>query len=578
MNSEKFLKHPVRHYIWKYRGPFALGLFFLLITNALDAVYPLIMKKAIDQIAAGEALSAIAMTSLLFFAVMAGLALTRYCWRVFFGRYHTAAAEDLRNRFFNHLTDLGPHFFHRHQIGELMSLITNDVQAFRAGIGSGLLILFDGVSIIFLVIPLMLYLEPTWTWKTLIFLPAVPFLIWLVTKLTFKAFKKQQDDLSDLAAFTQEIVSGIRVIKGFHQEDNKVKSYNHISDRYEKSSNHVALIDAFFPPIMRFGVASGTVILLFIAGPDIIGGVATIGTLVAFQRYISKMVWPMTALGYGLSQYQKGLASFDRIKKILEEQTDIPNTGTHRGQEFQSLKVENLTFSYPETEAPTLKNLSFEIHKGDFVGVIGTVGAGKTTLLQILSRLYPVSHGRVLYNGIPIEQWDTTSLRQLVATVPQEPFLFSESIAENVLLGRQDETDPSVVEQYTEIVDLKEELESLPQKYNSQLGERGVNLSGGQKQRLALARGLALSAPVLLLDDVLSAVDTKTEKKIEVALNQRTTQQTKLIVTHRLSVVAKANMLIVINNGEIEAIGSHQELAKISPTYQKMAEIQEFSV
>ena len=568
-------QHPLWFYIRKQKVHFALGMFFLIVTNIFDGLYPLVLKKGIDQISAGANLGSLGTTALFFFAIMATLAGTRFCWRVFFGRYHTLAAEDLRNRIFRHLTAMGPQFFKQNPIGELMSLITNDVQSFRHAIGSGVLILVDGISIIFIVLPLMIWMEPTWTWKTLIFLPLVPFLIWKVTKLIFKNYKVQQTHLSELSGVSQEIVAGIRVIKSFAQEDNKLGQYNRLSSIYENACNKVAKIDALFVPVMQFGVASGTVILLFIASDDVFSGAATIGTFVAFQRYITKMVWPMTALGMGLSQFQKGMASFTRIKEVLLKKTDIPDEGQIEIKNFENIEVRNLTFQFPESSVPALKNISFSIQAGQKVGLVGPVGSGKTTLLHVLNRLYPAPRETVFVNGHEITDITQRSLHLQMAMVPQEPFLFSESVAENMQMGLEESQPDDEVRKWAQVVDIKSEVEALPHQFNSQLGERGVNLSGGQKQRLTIARGLMTRAPMIILDDSLSAVDHKTEKTIQDQLsNQLQGRKTQLVVSHRLSAVENADQIIVLNQGQIEAIGTHQQLVEKSSTYRKMAEIQ----
>jgi ATP-binding cassette subfamily B protein len=578
--TEEFVQHhPLWFYIRKNKRAFLLGMFFLVITNLADGLYPLILKKGIDQISDGAPLHAISITAVVFFLTMASLAITRFCWRVFFGKYHTLAAEDLRNRIFQHLTTMGPQFFKQNPIGELMSLITNDVQSFRQAIGSGVLVLVDGVTIVIIVLPLMISMQPWWTLKTLIFLPLVPFLIWKVTKVIFKRYKLQQDKLSELSGFSQETVAGIRVIKSFAQEKNQLKAYNHLSGRYEETCNGSASVDAMFGPVMQFGVASGTVILLFVAAPDLISGAATIGTLVAFQRYIQKMVWPMTALGMGLSQYQKGMASFSRIKEVLLKKTDIPDQGAIDLKHFETLKVKNLSFQFPESSQPTLKNINFEIQAGQKVGLVGPVGSGKTTLLHLLNRLYPAPTGTILINDHEIQEITQRSLHMNFALVPQEPFLFSESISANIKMGVEQDIPDEEVHHWAQVVDIKNEIEGLPHQFQAELGERGVNLSGGQKQRLTIARGLMTKAPVIWLDDSLSAVDHKTEKTIQDQLaGHIDSKRTQVIVSHRLSAVENANQIIVLNQGEVEAIGTHQELIQKSPTYRRMAEIQGYLV
>ncbi|MFM6927593.1 MAG: ABC transporter ATP-binding protein [Bdellovibrio sp.] len=567
-------KRPLWFYIKNNPRAFTLGMLFLFLTNALDGMYPLIMKKAIDQIEAQVQLSDIGKTCAIFFAVMLSLAVTRLGWRAFFGKFHTYAAENIRQKIFHHMTSLGPNFFHKNQVGELMSLLTNDVQSFRQAIGPGLLILADGIIIIAVVLPIMISMNWTWTWKTLIFLPLVPFLIWKVMKLIHLNYKIQQDRFSELTGVAQETVGGIRVIKSFSQEDNRTKLFNGVSAAFEKACNKVARVDAFFIPVMEFGVTSGSVILLFVAKDDLYSGAVTIGTFVAFHRYIQKMVWPMTALGMGFSFFQKGYASFDRIKDVLQTETDIPDTGNIEISKFETLEFKNVSFKHKNGSVYVLKNVSFSLKAGESLGIMGPVGAGKTTLLHLLTRLYPLEEGQILVNGHPIEDITQESLRRTFLLVPQEAFLFSESISDNVSFGLPERASDHEIQRMTETVDLVNEVQALPHKFDSQLGERGVNLSGGQKQRLTIARGLIMKTPVLILDDSLSAVDTRTEKAIEAELSKNTGSFSRIIVAHRLSSLKTVDRLLILRDGQVEALGTYQEVLGVSPTFQKIVQIQ----
>jgi len=572
-NSALF-NRPLWFYIRNNPRAFSLGMFFLIITNVLDGIYPLIMKTAIDQIETQVPLNAIGRTCAVFFAVMAGLAVSRYGWRTNFGRFHTFAAEHIRQKIFRHITSLGPNFYQKNQVGELMSLLTNDVQSFRQAIGPGLLILADGIIIIAVVLPIMITMNWSWTWKTLVFLPLVPFLIWKVMRLIHSNYKVQQDRFSELTGVAQETVGGIRVIKSFAQEDNRTRLFNGVSSAFEKACNKVARIDAFFVPVMEFGVTSGSVILLFIAKDDIFTGAVSIGTFVAFHRYIQKMVWPMTALGMGFSYFQKGYASFDRIKDVLQTETDIPDNGTVEIEKFETLEFKNVSYRHAGSPVYSLRDVSFVLKAGESLGIMGPVGAGKTTLLHLLARLYPLSEGQILVNGIPIEHIRQESLRKTFLLVPQEAFLFSESISDNVSFGLRERASEEEILRMTEIVDLSKEIDSLPHKYDSQLGERGVNLSGGQKQRLTIARGLIMKTPVLVLDDSLSAVDTRTEKAIEEELAKSRTTMSRIIVAHRLSSLKTVDKLLILKNGQVEALGSYADVLQTSPTFQKIVQIQ----
>jgi ATP-binding cassette subfamily B protein len=455
-----------------------------------------------------------------------------------------------------------------------MSVVTNDVSSFRQAIGPGLLIFLDGVIYLIIILPVMFSMNFTWTWQTLIMLPLVPFLINKVMKLIHQNYKTAQDRFSELTGATQETIGGIRVVKSFAQEDHRKDLFCQASLKLEKANNKVAFIDSLFMPVMEFGVTSGSVILFFIAANDLYLGTVTIGTFVAFHRYIQKMVWPVTALGLGFSYYEKGRASVDRIKEVMVQATDIPDTGTIELQKFESLEFRNISFKYPGAEVYALKNISFKINSGDHVGLMGQVGSGKSTLVNLILRMYPVLEGQILVNETPIEKFTLKSLRATLVLVTQEVFLFSETVSRNVSYGFYDEPAFSAVERMTDVVNLRGEIENLPQKFYSQLGERGVNLSGGQKQRLSIARGLILTSPFLIMDDSLSAVDTRTEKMIDEELGKAKGQQTRITVAHRLSSLKSTDKIIVLKNGAMEAMGTAAELMQFSPSFRTIASVQ----
>lgn len=573
------LKRPILFYIRKNKRPFFLGLSLLVFNNFVDCLTPLVLKQAVDYLSAGIISHEKTLNiALQFFAVMATLAATRYGWRVLWGYFHTNSAEDLRNRVFNHFTVLGPKFFNKNPIGELMSLITNDVQSFRNGIGPGLLVLVDGISLIAIILPMMIYLDFSWTWKSLLLLPLVPFVIHFIMKKIWFNFKNQQDKLSLMTGYTQEIISGIRTIKTFAQEQNRRKLFNRYSYDFQKASNDLNYADAFFNPVMQLSVATGTIILFYIGGGEVIAGVKSIGAFVAFQRYINKIIWPISALGFGFSQVQKGLASFSRIKEQLEKVPEFDSDDGLEINKINSIEVKSVSFSY-NNEVDVLSDINFKLEKGDFLGIVGPVGSGKSTLINILTRYLEPTQGQILLNGVDYRKFKYSQVWQNIKLVPQEPFLFSETVKNNVLYGTnysqndehlKSETLKNAIRQ----VGIENEIMALPQQYEAQLGERGVNLSGGQKQRLTLARGLVINAPVLLLDDTLSAVDAETEERIQKELYQANPDQIRIVITHRLKSVSKANKILVLDKGHMESYGNHFELLKSSKSYQQMAELQ----
>jgi ATP-binding cassette subfamily B protein len=566
-------KSPFLYYVRKFPRAFILGMFLLVITNIMDALWPLLLKVAIDQVQAQVSFNELTKTVLFYFAILFCLAWTRYGWRSVYGGFHTWAQEDIRQDLFAHLMSLGMRFFQKNPVGEVLSTLTNDVQAFRQGLGPGILMLADAIIIICSVIPAMLYLNTGWTFKVLVFVPLIPFLIWKVMKLIHYQFKMQQEKFSELTGICQETIGGIRVIKGFAQEHNRLQVFNKTSSDFEEITNKMAFVDSLFVPVMELGVASGSIILIFIAKGDVLSGVATIGTFVAFHRYIAKMIWPMTALGLGFSYVQKGRASYDRIQEVLLQRSEIKDEGDQELRTFTSLEFKNVSFHYPDSDRLILNDVSFAVISPEFLGITGPVGSGKSTLLHLILRLYPVSSGEILINGVNIEKYTLESLRRTMILVPSEPFLFSDSIRENILFGVQQDTEHiHKLDDILNSVCLQEEIAGLPHKSESQLGERGVNLSGGQKQRVTLARGLILQGEIILLDDIMSAVDTKTEARIEKALYE--SKKTRILISHRLKALQSADRILVLNEGRVEAIGTQAELLIKSESFKKIFEIQ----
>lgn len=569
----ELIKKPLWFYIKRHPRAVAVGMVSLLATNFLDAIYPLLIKEGLDQIEAKASLDDLGRTTFALFAIMASLAITRYGWRMGFGYFHTQSGEHIRRKIFNHLSSMTPQFFQKNTVGELMSLLTNDVQSFRQAIGPGLLILADGFMMAAMILPIMLSLNASWTLQTLIFLPVVPFLTWKVLRLIHMRFKEQQEKFAEITGFAQENISGIRVIKSYSLEQLRLRQFQKMSSEFETKCNRVAIVDSLYGPAMEFGVASGAVILLFIAQNDLVTGATTIGTFFAFHRYIQKMVWPMTALGMGLSMFQKGWASFDRIKDNLMTQPLIQDSGTAQLTEIQSIELKNVTFSYPDSQFPSLQNISFTLRAGEQLGILGSVSSGKSTLLQLLLRFYEPQSGQILINGHELSHYTLQSLREQMTLIPQENFLFSDTVIENLSFARSTSLQEAEIETLLETVDLTDEIKNLPEQLQSQLGEKGVNLSGGQKQRIAIARGLARSGSLLILDDTLSAVDTKTEAKVKRLLKDHPCR-TKIIVAHRLSSLEGSQKILVLRDGQKEFFGTLAEAEVHSPTYLNIQKLQ----
>lgn len=548
----------------------------LLATNSLDALAPLLIGQAIDKIIAEKPFADVAHTVLIVFIVTAVLAVFRFLWRYFWGRFHHTVAEDLRNRLYAKFTDLGPSFFARQTTGGLMSLINNDVNSFRMAIGPGMLVLFDSLFMLMIVPVLMWNISPDWTWRCLILMPIVPFVIRAILNRTEVAYRNQQTRFSEMAGSAQEIVAGIRVIKSYAQEKNQVRLFNSHSRRYMEACNQVAKVDAAFGPTLEIAAAFGSVILLLLAMGPITAGTVTLGQLFAFYQYIQKMVWPMEGIGISFSHFQVGRAAFARIRENLAHPLDTPDHGQAEPRDLNVLEVKDLTFTYPGEDHPALKNISFSLRKGEVLGVVGATGAGKTTLAEVLCHLYPVPKDKIFINHLPLENVKRKNLRHLITMVPQETFVFSRALNANILFGSPPDASRPVNEAAA-LVKLDQEIETWPEGYETMIGERGVNLSGGQRQRVTLARALIRTAPLVIIDDALSAVDAKTSASILQNLKHRLREGSRcaaMVISHRLANVNWADQIMVLNQGAVEAIGRHEDLLKSSPTYRHLNDLQ----
>ncbi len=574
-SSEALLQRPMSYFMKKHRGAFAAGIGALFVTNFLEVLTPLALKAGIDALEAKNSSGLYGAVGT-YIALMIGVSIFRFSWRIAFGRFHHTVANELRVRIFTKLTTLGPSFFQRRPIGDLMSLMINDVNSFRMGIGPGVLLLLDAVFYTAFILPIMISLSWDWTWKTLIFLPLLPFFMRKMETVIHERFRVEQDRLAEVSASAQEIVSGVRVLKSFAQEDNHRALFNVRSRDFEQACNRVAKADAVFHPVMDGAVAMGSVVLLWFCTPEVTRGAISLGTLVAFHEYIRRMIWPMTAIGLSVSMIEQGRASFSRIHDLLAEKTDIPD-GHAECEKFESIEVRSLSFSYPGATHAALKGVSFRIEAGETIGIVGPVGAGKSTLLHLICRMFAAPRGTIFINGVDTADLRRASLSRLVSLVPQDAFLFSDSVEENIGFGFDQFPGREPVVAAALSTNIDAEIRALPEDYRAMLGERGVNLSGGQKQRMTIARAWIRETPVLMLDDSLSAVDGRTERAIVAELKEareKNPSQTVLVVSHRLASLAHADRIVVLNDGCIEAVGTHAALLQSSATYRHLHELQ----
>jgi ATP-binding cassette subfamily B multidrug efflux pump len=544
------------------------GMMTLVLVDLLEILPPILLKKAVDSVVELKPYRDLIIFAGFYFGVLFVQGFCRWGWRIFLIRSSMLAGRDLRGDFAEHLFGLPASFYDKNRVGDLMSLANSDVESVRQFLGPGLLTFADALFYLATVPVAMYWLSPQLTLLAILPLPIIPFIVWRLEGAIHDRYKASQDQFSELSAMAQENLNGIRVVKAFAREETQYSRFRTIGEEYVRLNLRLARVQASFGPLMDFFASLGIVLLLWFGGRHVMTGVVTIGTYVAFQRYIQKMVWPMTALGFAASFYQRSIASSARMKEIFVQKTNIhPPEKTRRPAATERGRVEfrNLSFAFPGTTEAVLKNVSLTVEPGMRAAFVGRIGSGKSALFSILPRIYPAPNGTVFVDGIPIEEWPIEELRAQIGFVSQEVFLFSETVFENIgfgIYGRDAAERESIVKASARMAAVDADLLGLPRGYETLLGERGVNLSGGQKQRVSLARAIATQPSILILDDALSAVDVKTEESILSALRKRPGKNTELIAAHRISTVKEADRIYVLEKGEIVEQGTHHELIR----------------
>jgi ATP-binding cassette, subfamily B, multidrug efflux pump len=572
---KRFLENTqlIRFYLWKYKKPIGIGLLALITVDALDILPPLFFKKAVDITVEKGPTGDLAALALIYFFTSVAQALCRYGWRMYLIRASFFAGLDMRAQFSKHLFGLSMSYFNRTSLGNLMSLATNDVEAVRLAIGSGILVFVDALFFLVTVPIAMCLLSWKLTLLACLPLPLIPILVIKHEKLVNERFHQVQECFGKISSLAQESLSGIRVIKAFARENTQIERMINLGNKYIQLNLKLARIQTGIGPVMDFLMSLGTVILLFWGGHSLIQdseNVLTLGTFVAFQQYIQKMVWPMAALGMSMNYYQRAITSSNRLKDVLSTTTDVPDPESpviiSRHLKKGKVEFNRLSFAFPGSSQPILKGIDLIIEPGERVAIVGAIGAGKSALLSLLPRLYPIQRGMLKVDGVDINDWPIQELRDQVGYVSQDIFLFSETILENVAFGlhnwlEQNSLLPSI-EESARLACVHDEILTFRSSYQTRLGERGINLSGGQKQRLTIARAIAKQPSILVLDDALSSVDVQTEEKILQGLRLRKGRNTELIAAHRISTIIDADRIVVLNQGKIVQMGTHSQLVK----------------
>jgi ATP-binding cassette subfamily B protein len=553
-------------YLRRYAGTIAAGIVLVIVANAFSLAGPWFIKQGIDALGRPDVTRALVLRyALLVLAVALLGGAARYGMRELLNSTSRRVEFDLRNDFFRHLMRLDAGFYGAAPTGDLMSRATNDIQAVRMVAGPAYMYLVNTVFSTIFSLALMVLIDVRLTVYALIPMLLLPPVTLVFGNAIHQRFERIQAQLADVSTLVQENLSGVRIVKAYGQEQAQIDRFERASADYLERNLSLVRVSGLFHPLLAVLSGIGMAVVLWAGGRAVIGGQISIGDFVAFGLYLGMLTWPMISLGWVVNLFQRGAASMGRINRILEATPRIAEArqpavlAEVRGE----LEMKGVGFRYPGTERWILRDVSFHLPAGQTLAIVGPTGSGKSTLVALLARLYDPSEGEVLLDGVPLPDLSLEQLRAAIGVVPQDAVLFSDTIGANLALGF-DESDEAArearVRAAAQVAQLDETVTAFPAGYATRLGERGINLSGGQKQRATLARAIARDPRVLILDDALSAVDTHTEHAILQGLRTVRSARTTVIVSHRVSAVMDADLIIVLEDGEIVERGTHAAL------------------
>lgn len=567
---------PLKIYFIENRIALALGLSSLLLVDALQLFIPRIIKKSIDALTMGQASVRLLLTYAL---IIVGIALTmavfRYIWRYLVFGHARKVEQALRNRIYRHLQTLSLSFYWRVKTGDLMARAVNDIDAVRMATGMGLVALTDGIVLGLATIGFMLYINVELTLISLIPTPFIVYFTLIITRRMGKGFRQVQQTFSEVTESVREALAGIRIIKAYNRQSWGYGRVKETGETYVRNNLELARSLALFFPVMTLFTNLGLAIVIWIGGRLTILGNITTGDFVAFISYLNLLTWPLMALGWVTNLIQRGSASMRRINGILDEVPEITDqiTNPYKGPIRGKIAVDGLTYCYPQKEDPALRDITFTIEPGQTVAIVGGVGSGKSTLLQTIPRLVETERGMIHIEGIPLHDIDLANVRGSIGFVTQETHIFSDTIRNNIVFGRQGIVEDSI-EIALEASQLADEIDSFPQGIHSLVGEKGITLSGGQRQRLTIARALISNPSILILDDALSQVDTGTEAAILNSVLEIRRGKTNIIVSHRLSTIRRTDIIFVLKAGKLVEWGDHATLFAARGEYTRLYERQ----
>ncbi|MGI9039983.1 MAG: ABC transporter ATP-binding protein [Gemmatimonadales bacterium] len=557
-------------YVRPYRRTYLVGLVLVAISNFFTTLGPRFLEEGIDAVRMGAPFSAVQTAALLLVGVALIGGVARYGMRQLLNSGSRRVETDLRDHLYQHLQRMSAEFYGRYPTGDVMARTTNDLLAVRMVVGPALMYLVDTTIRALLIAPAMLAISPRLTLLTFLPLLGLPVVMVSLGQMVHRRSDAIQAKFSDLTSQAHESLTGVRVVRAYRQEEGEIAQFRALSEEYLVRNLGLARVQGLFFPLLTLLGGISALTVLYAGGRLVMLGSVSVGEFVAFGVYLGLLVWPMIALGWAVNLVQRGAASMARINQIFREPASITNPDSSAllppARGGRAVQFDGVWFRYPGAAERgwVLQDIRFRVEPGRSLAVVGPTGSGKSTLVDMIVRAYDPDKGAVRLDGVDIRRLTLEDLRRAVGFVPQETFLFGETLRENVLLGAPDD---GRLERVSEVSQLAEALPALPGGFDTVLGERGINLSGGQKQRAAIARALAQDPPVFVLDDALSAVDAQTEAKILRALRGALQGRTSVIVSHRLAAVRDADWILVLDDGKIVEQGTHRDLVTLSGRY-----------